>query len=76
MYIPGFEMLARLLLVSRPDRTFHQGRAQGSKPLAPISANRNGGWMSLANTREQRRMALPEDLDWVTPIASGEQLRR
>jgi hypothetical protein len=32
--------------------------------------------MSLANIREQLRMALPEDLDWVTPIASGEQLRR
>lgn len=69
-------MLAGLLLVSRPDRTFNQGRVQGSKPLAPISANRNGGWMSLANIREQLRMAIPEDLDWVTPMASGEQLRR
>lgn len=33
----------------------------------PIFANRDGGWMSLANMRRALRAALPEDLAWVTP---------
>lgn len=33
----------------------------------PVFANRNGGWMSLANMRRALRAALPEDLAWVTP---------
>lgn len=40
---------------------------EGSDPLAPVFANRDGGWMSLNNIREQLRKALPEDLGWVTP---------
>lgn len=40
---------------------------EGSDPLDPVFANRNGGWMSLNNMRSQLRNALPEDLDWVTP---------
>ena len=41
--------------------------ACGSDPMAPLFANRNGGWTSLANMRSQLRKALPEDLHWVTP---------
>ncbi|MFQ2875118.1 tyrosine-type recombinase/integrase [Mycobacterium sp. MS3] len=33
----------------------------------PVFANREGGWMSLANMRRALRAALPEDLTWVTP---------
>jgi integrase len=33
----------------------------------PVFANRDGGWMSLANMRRALRVALPEDLAWVTP---------
>ena len=33
----------------------------------PVFANREGGWMSLANMRRSLRAALPEDLAWVTP---------
>ncbi|WP_374023908.1 tyrosine-type recombinase/integrase [Mycobacterium sp. HNNTM2301] len=33
----------------------------------PVFANRNGGWMSLANMRRALRAALPGDLEWVTP---------
>lgn len=33
----------------------------------PVFANRDGGWMSLANMRRALRAALPEDLAWVTP---------
>lgn len=33
----------------------------------PVFANREGGWMSLANLRRALRAALPEDLAWVTP---------
>lgn len=33
----------------------------------PVFANRNGGWMSLANMRRALRAALPSDLAWVTP---------
>jgi integrase len=32
-----------------------------------VFANRNGGWMSLANMRRELRAALPDDLAWVTP---------
>uniref|UniRef100_UPI0031E04761 tyrosine-type recombinase/integrase n=1 Tax=Mycobacterium sp. TaxID=1785 RepID=UPI0031E04761 len=32
-----------------------------------VFANREGGWMSLANMRRALRAALPEDLAWVTP---------
>lgn len=33
----------------------------------PVFANRDGGWMSLANMRRALRAALPEDLRWITP---------
>lgn len=33
----------------------------------PVFANREGGWVSLANMRRSLRAALPEDLAWVTP---------
>ena len=33
----------------------------------PVFANRDGDWMSLANTRRALRAPLPEDLGWVTP---------
>lgn len=33
----------------------------------PVFANRDGGWMSLANMRRALRAALPDDLAWVTP---------
>ena len=33
----------------------------------PVFANRDGGWMSLANMRRALRAALPEELAWVTP---------
>jgi integrase len=33
----------------------------------PVFANRDGGWMSLANMRRALRAALPEDMAWVTP---------
>jgi integrase len=33
----------------------------------PVFANRDGGWMSLANMRRALRAALPGDLSWVTP---------
>ena len=33
----------------------------------PVFANRDGGWMSLANMRRSLRAALPEDMGWVTP---------
>lgn len=36
-------------------------------PDDPVFANRDGGWMSLANMRRALRTALPEDLGWVTP---------
>jgi integrase len=35
----------------------------------PVFANRDGGWMSLANLRRALRAALPEDLKWVTPYS-------
>ncbi len=41
--------------------------ACGSDPMAPLFANRDGGWMSLTNVRSQLRKALPPDLQWVTP---------
>lgn len=31
----------------------------------PVFANRDGGWMSLANLRRSLRAALPEDLRWI-----------
>jgi integrase len=33
----------------------------------PVFANRDGGWMSLANVRRALRAALPDSLEWVTP---------
>jgi integrase len=36
-------------------------------PMGPVFANREGGWMSLANLRRALRAALPGDLRWVTP---------
>lgn len=33
----------------------------------PVFANRQGGWMSLANMRRALRAALPDELSWVTP---------
>lgn len=33
----------------------------------PVFANRDGGWVSLANMRRALRAALPDDLAWVTP---------
>lgn len=33
----------------------------------PVFANRDGGWMSLANMRRALRAALPEELSWITP---------
>jgi integrase len=33
----------------------------------PVFANRDGGWMSLANMRRSLRAALPPDLSWMTP---------
>lgn len=33
----------------------------------PVFANREGGWMSLANVRRSLRDALPDELAWVTP---------
>ena len=33
----------------------------------PVFANRDGGWMSLANMRRSLRAALPDHLRWVTP---------
>ncbi|WP_278262735.1 tyrosine-type recombinase/integrase [Nocardia sp. AG03] len=34
-----------------------------------VFANRDGGWMSLANLRRSLRAALPEELNWVTPYS-------
>jgi integrase len=36
-------------------------------PMGPVFANREGGWMSLANLRRALRAALPGDLRRVTP---------
>jgi integrase len=36
-------------------------------PEGPVFANRDGGWMSLANMRRALRAALPDELRWVTP---------
>lgn len=36
-------------------------------PTGPVFANRDGGWMSLANLRRALRTALPDELRWVTP---------
>lgn len=36
-------------------------------PTGPAFANRDGGWMSLANLRRALRAALPDDLRWITP---------
>ncbi|OHU60345.1 integrase [Mycobacteroides chelonae] len=33
----------------------------------PVFANREGGWVSLANLRRSLRDALPDELAWVTP---------
>lgn len=33
----------------------------------PVFANRDGGWVSLANMRRSLRAALPDDLRWCTP---------
>ena len=41
--------------------------SEADHPLAPLFANRSGGWMSLANMRRALRAALPDDLRWVTP---------
>lgn len=38
-------------------------------PDGPVFANRDGGWMSLANLRRALRAALPEELRWVTPYS-------
>lgn len=38
-------------------------------PDGPVFANRDGGWMSLANLRRSLRAALPEELRWVTPYS-------
>ena len=38
-----------------------------AEPTNPVFANRNGGWMSLANVRRALREALPHELSWVTP---------
>lgn len=35
----------------------------------PVFANRDGGWMSLANLRRSLRAALPDELRWVTPYS-------
>jgi integrase len=35
----------------------------------PVFANRDGGWMSLANLRRSLRSALPDELLWVTPYS-------
>jgi integrase len=36
-------------------------------PSGPVFANRDGGWMSLANMRRALRAALPTELRWITP---------
>jgi len=41
--------------------------ASESDGPGPVFANREGGWMSLANMRRSLRAALPDDLRWVTP---------
>ncbi len=41
--------------------------AEAAGPDAPVFANRDGGWMSLANLRRSLRAALPKELRWVTP---------
>ncbi len=41
----------------------------GADPDGPVFANRNGGWMSLANLRRSLRAALPDELRWVTPYS-------
>ncbi|NKY56153.1 tyrosine-type recombinase/integrase [Nocardia flavorosea] len=38
-------------------------------PEGPVFANRDGGWMSLANLRRSLRAALPDELGWVTPYS-------
>ncbi|MGW0184004.1 tyrosine-type recombinase/integrase [Nocardia sp. NPDC003345] len=38
-------------------------------PEGPVFANRDGGWMSLANLRRSLRAALPAELAWVTPYS-------
>lgn len=38
-------------------------------PDGPVFANRDGGWMSLANLRRSLRAALPDELRWVTPYS-------
>ncbi|WP_280198686.1 tyrosine-type recombinase/integrase [Nocardia cyriacigeorgica] len=42
---------------------------EATDPDGPVFANRNGGWMSLANMRRSLRAALPEELAWVTPYS-------
>lgn len=39
--------------------------AAAADPMSPVFANRDGGWMSLANMRRSLRAALPEDLAWI-----------
>lgn len=41
------------------------GMVAENDPDAPVFANRDGGWMSLANLRRSLRAALPEDLRWI-----------
>jgi integrase len=43
------------------------GLVDESGMQGPVFANRDGGWMSLANMRRALRAALPEELAWVTP---------
>lgn len=43
------------------------GLAAEAHGEGPVFANRDGGWMSLANMRRTLRAALPEDLAWITP---------
>ncbi|WP_051406776.1 hypothetical protein [Nocardia sp. CNY236] len=38
-------------------------------PDGPVFANRDGGWMRLANLRRSLRAALPDELRWVTPYS-------
>jgi integrase len=51
----GVEALTRLVAESGMD--------------GPVFANRNGGWMSLANMRRSLRAALDAELPWMTPKA-------
>ncbi|MBF6092348.1 tyrosine-type recombinase/integrase [Nocardia cyriacigeorgica] len=62
---PAHTVILPKLAVEALTRLF----GQATDPDGPVFANRNGGWISLANMRRSLRAALPEELAWVTPYS-------